>query len=539
MLKGNPDSNYEERRVRELLGLNILDTPDEKEFDDIAKVAAYLCDVNHAHIHFLGHNRQWAKSCYGWDLKEMPREESICHYTIQQEKYMIVNNLLEDNRFSKYDYIKEKGLQFYAGIVLKSNGYNVGTLCVFGEEPKQISEQQLESLQVLGKEVEAQLELRVKREELINEHKELKKSATFLRNSTDIRLITESESLKIVEVNTEVEELLGYNPEHLKGTLLTDFISGSEFKTNLKNWISNKAPQKFSSETILKSKDKESFWFRITITREEDYYYITGRNISRRKRSEQRFLRQAQLTEDIIQHLPGLFFLVDEEGQVRKWNNNLVDVANRTPQETQNRSYTNFIAPNHHQKAQEALSKVFQEGYARTELDFVSKEGKVTPILLVAFRYQTGNSTYATGIGIDISDKTQAIEELERKEQKLKKAQRIGRIGSWTWHLPTNELYWSDQVYEIYGLDKDTFNPSLENYWKLLPEGEQEKVNNLVKRIREGQEWEDIEIKIKKPDGSIAYIYERAEVRYDETGQPVEVLGTMQDVTDRRQNEKN
>lgn len=130
------------------------------------------------------------------------------------------------------------------------------------------------------------------------------------------------------------------------------------------------------------------------------------------------------------------------------------------------------------------------------------------------------------------------MEELEQKEQKLKEAQRIGKMGSWTWHLSTNDLHWSDEVYEIYGLDKETFEPSIENYRKLLPESELEKVNNIIKRIREGKEWEDAEIKIKKPDGSIVYIHERAEMHFDDEGNPIEVTGTMQDVTARRENEE-
>ncbi len=190
----------------------------------------------------------------------------------------------------------------------------------------------------------------------------------------------------------------------------------------------------------------------------------------------------------------------------------------RTPEETKNQLYTNFIVSKDYDEAKKALQKVFRDGYVRTELDFVSKNEKITPILLIAFRYQVDDDIYATGIGINISDKKQAIEELEHKEQKLKEAQRIGRMGSWIWNIPENDLQWSDEVFEIYGLDKETFQPSIENYWKLLPESEVEKVNNIIQRVREGKEWEDVEIKVKKPDGSIVYIHERAEMHFDNNG---------------------
>lgn len=55
---------------------------------------------------------------------------------------MVVNDLNEDPRFRNLDYVQDKSVQFYAGVVLKSNGYNLGTLCVFGEDPKQLSDKQ-------------------------------------------------------------------------------------------------------------------------------------------------------------------------------------------------------------------------------------------------------------------------------------------------------------------------------------------------------------------------------------------------------------
>ncbi|TYP93615.1 PAS domain S-box-containing protein [Fodinibius salinus] len=531
-------TEHEEERVRELLRYNILDTPDEKEFDDLTKMAAYLCDVKYAHINFLDHKRQWTKSCHGWDVREMPRDESICNHTIQRDKYMVVNDLSEDPHFKDMDYVKDKSIRFYAGVILKNNGYKLGTLCVFGPEPKQLSDNQLESLQILGNEVEAQLELRLKREELIEEHKRLKKSAIFLQNSTDIRMILDPETLRILEVNKEVEELLGYETGEIQDTTLANHLRQEKFITELKEWANNKSAQQFSSETIISTRANDPLWFQLTVTEESNRYYVTGRNISRRKQSEQRFRKQAKLTENIIQNLPGIFFIMNKEGRIKRWNNNLVDVTNRGPEETQNLPYTNFIAPKHHDKAEKALHKVFEDGHIRTELDFLSKDQKVTPILLVGFRYQTNDNTYVTGIGIDISDKKQALEELEQKEQKLKEALRIGKIGGWTWEIPDDELIWSDEVYHILGLDKEETKPTVELYFDLLPESEVERLEKLVEGIREGRGMKDIEHQMLKSDGSVIYVHQRGETHYDSEGNAIRVDGILQDVTARKKNEE-
>lgn len=183
----------ERKRVQELLQYGILDTPDEEEFDDITRVATYLCDVRSALINFLDYYRQWSKSSHGWDIRQIPRDQSICNHTIQQDQYLVVNDISDDPRFRHYSYVREKKVQFYAGVVLKSAlGYNIGTLCVFDKEPRGISDKQLESLQILAKDIESKLELRLKREQLFEERKvllsyqEQLRSLVYQLNTTEI-----------------------------------------------------------------------------------------------------------------------------------------------------------------------------------------------------------------------------------------------------------------------------------------------------------------------------------------------------------------
>lgn len=533
------DKEYEHERVRELLRYNILDTPAEEEFDELTKVASYLCDVNCAQINFLDQNRQWSKSCYGWELREIAREKSICTYTIQEENYLVINEVSKDVRFKNYDYVKSKKIQFYAGIVLKSNhGYNIGTLCVFDNTPRELTDKQLEALQILGTAVEAQLELRLKREELIKEHKNLKKTTAFLQNSTDIMLIIDPDNLEILEVNNEIKKLLGYTSEEIQGTVLPDYVQPGNFKDQLNKWLRGSQNENYSTEAEFISKNGTQLWLQVTVSEETGQYYVTARDITRRKRAEQRLLKQMKFTEDIIQHLPGLFFLVDKKGNIKKWNNNLEEIAQRTFEEVKEKSYTEFIIEEKHESVKKALQEVFEKGYARTELKLVSKDGEIVPLLLVGFRYQWDEESYAIGIGVNIAEEKKALEELERKEQKLKEAQRIGKIGSWTWHIPTNELNWSDEVYELYDLDKNTFETTFENFIELLPEGELVKVEAVVEDIMAGKGWREIELRVEKPDNSIVYIHEQGEVHYDSKGNPVEVSGTMQDVTARREYEE-
>ena len=61
----------------------------------------------------------------------------------------------------------------------------------------------------------------------------------------------------------------------------------------------------------------------------------------------------------------------------------------------------------------------------------------------------------------DITERKQAEEALRKNEANLNKAQQVANLGSWTWHIPTNRLEWSDQMYPIFGIDKTEFSGDL------------------------------------------------------------------------------
>ncbi len=411
---------HENERVRELLRYNILDTPDEEEFDDITKVAAYLFDADTAMINFLDHDRQWTKSNIGWQVNDIPRNKSVCTYTIQEGKYMVVNDLSKDDRFKDYSYVSSKRFQFYAGVVLQSrHGYKIGTICVLDSKPREINDKELEVLQVLGNAVESQLEIRLKREELIEEHKKLKKTTTFLQNSADIMMIIDPENLEIEEVNGDIRNLLGYDAEEMNSTALADYLMDERFKREFVKWVNNSTKEKFSEEAEFVTKDGNQLWLLVTVTKERGQFFATARDITRRKRAEKRFLKQLRFTEDILDHLPGTFFLIDSNGKMKKWNSNLAEVLNYTDDELKNKQYLELVAKEDRRNAQELFDQVITEGYTKKELKILSRDGEMIPYLLVSFKYEADDEEYVIGIGVDITEEKKALEETKHKERKL------------------------------------------------------------------------------------------------------------------------
>jgi signal transduction histidine kinase len=148
-------------RLAALARYQILDTEAEAAFDDLAKLAAYICQAPVALISFVDAERQWFKARVGTEITETPREAAICNQTIQQD-HLLVPDLAADARFASLPCVQASPhCRFYAGVTLYSEDQQaVGTLCVLDVQVRAFTPQQFNALQCLGRQVVSQLELR-------------------------------------------------------------------------------------------------------------------------------------------------------------------------------------------------------------------------------------------------------------------------------------------------------------------------------------------------------------------------------------------
>ena len=162
VMKTPPIPENEQARLKALSDYAILDTPPEKELDDLAFLASRICGCPIALISLVDGSRQWFKARVGLSVTETPREVSFCAHAISQRGVFMVPDTQADDRFADNPLVTDDPhIRFYAGAPLVTpEGHGIGTLCIIDRVPRELTPEQKEALAVLSRQVLVQLEFR-------------------------------------------------------------------------------------------------------------------------------------------------------------------------------------------------------------------------------------------------------------------------------------------------------------------------------------------------------------------------------------------
>ncbi|MDB5501560.1 MAG: sensor histidine kinase [Tardiphaga sp.] len=152
----------ESERLQALRSYGILDTAVEPSFDDLTKIASYVCQTPIALISLVDEHRQWFKSALGTPLRQTPLDQSICAHALLEHSFLEVEDTTKDPRFDCNPLVTgDPHVRFYAGALLRTpDGLPLGTVCVLDDKPRVLSAEQRDVLAALARQVMSQMEFR-------------------------------------------------------------------------------------------------------------------------------------------------------------------------------------------------------------------------------------------------------------------------------------------------------------------------------------------------------------------------------------------
>jgi PAS domain S-box-containing protein len=172
------------------------------------------------------------------------------------------------------------------------------------------------------------------------------------------------------------------------------------------------------------------------------------------------------------------------------------------------------------------------------------KSGAIKTFLFSAARLDIKDKNLAIVSLLDITEQKQLesrlkqeISKLKATEQKLEHAQRIAHLGNWEFDIANNIVYWSDEIYRIFGLDKTRDIASFKNFLNVIHPDDRERLQQTFEQSLTSKTPYEIEHRLLLADGTVKYLYGKGETLYDESGAALRTIGTVQDITQQKQHE--
>lgn len=235
-----PTDEFERQQLLE--SLNILDTPSEPVFDRVTRLTSRLLGAPIALFSLIEGDRQWFKSRVGIEVQETPREQAFCAHAILQSEPLIVPDATLDPRFMDNVLVTSNPhIRFYAGVPIRSSdGLALGTLCAIDSKPRQLAEDELQTLRdladILTKEIEYREKLAAARECVEQSSDIVARSEARFRSVFDLASI----GMAMVapdggwlSVNNALCQIVGYSPDELRRMTFRDITYPPDLDTDL------------------------------------------------------------------------------------------------------------------------------------------------------------------------------------------------------------------------------------------------------------------------------------------------------------------
>lgn len=261
------------------------------------------------------------------------------------------------------------------------------------------------------------------------------------------------------------------------------------------------------------------------------------KNIRQRLRSEELLRRSEQRYRTLLDSAGDAIFVLTLTGQITEVNRAACECLGYSYDELLQMNVADINVPEQRPHVPARLETARQQAMNSFESIFQRRDGT-----LLNFEVNTRVVEYSgqpafLSIARDITERKRIEETLRRSEAGLAEAQRIAHFGSWTWDLTTNKLQCSDEMFRLVGLQPQEIEVTPKVFIRFLPPDGIEGILKRIQLVGTREQPDDLEHQIVRATGEIRHVYSRVKVYRDENGVPLRLLGSTQDITDRKQAE--
>ncbi|MBM1171750.1 bifunctional diguanylate cyclase/phosphodiesterase [Microvirga arabica] len=534
----------EVERLAALRNFDILDTAPDIQFDNIAKLAAQICNTPIACISFLDEHRQWFKARTGVELTQTPRENSVCNHAIMQPGLFVVSDLSLDPRFK--DRVQVEGapsLSFYAGVPLRTKeGLPLGMLCVldYVARPEGLTEQQGEALATLAEAVMCQLELKL-----------ASKAAAESEEFTRRLLASSDDCIKVFDLKGRLRFM---SEGGMRAMEVEDFhtIEGRHWTTL---WSSIASEESTAAVEAVKAGGIGRFqgscatmtgvqkWWDVVVTpimghdRTPQGFLCISRDITEFRATEERLRSSEKRLRTLVDAMPAsmnspqVVWFSDPQGDFTYCNDVWYEYTGLSAGDGPNGNWSTVVDPIHRERMLDSWSDALRKGTSfEIEMPLRRAPDGMYRWFIVRgqpLRNEQGKTEQWFGIAMDIHERKQSEQALKNSEERLQLALKAAHMIAWEFNPQSGTTTRSDNSLALLGI-----TPGVDRTFMTgIHPDDHERVDGFLQEIRSNGA-SSIECRYVLPSGETRWL----RVRGEQAG-PDRIVGVTFDISEQKEAE--
>ncbi|MEJ7816766.1 MAG: PAS domain S-box protein, partial [Rubrobacter sp.] len=369
---------------------------------------------------------------------------------------------------------------------------------------------------------------------------------SIVRNASDIVTLYAADGT-VRYASPALERVLGYDPRERVGALSFELIHPEDIVRARETFadILRRPNQPVSLE--VRARHRDGSWRHIQAVGTnllEDpsvgAIVLNGRDVTERKEAEEALREAEERYRTLVEQIPAVSYIDRADGSDMPLYTSpqIEGMLGYTPKEwLAGRLWPRRLHPEDRERILAADERFEAEGERfDEEYRLLARDGSVVWVReqAVLVKGDAGQPLYWHGVLFDMTERKEAEEAVRRSEARLAEAQRLAHLGGWEWDVRTGRISWSDEVYRIYGLAPQEFVPSFERFMEVVHPDDRESLERIVNGALHEQKPYELEHRIVRPDGEVRVVHRQAEVVRGEGGEPLKVVGTVHDVTERK-----
>lgn len=517
----------EHQRLESLRFHELVNVSKDPELDIFAEVACLITNCPVAIIGVMEADQQRIQSCVGMDVDFVPRQETVCQYTIMSRDVLIIEDTLKDERTSSKSMIIDGNIRFYAGVpLLDENGLALATICVVDFLPKTLSDNQIEMLKNLSKAVTKTL---LRRRENIQAQYF---SQVFAVTNNLICVLNTDQMF--IDVNPAFEILFKQDKAQLVNLKFVEVLGKNNSLFEKIEQLSFDSDG-FTTTTISTVNDNDiddekvviEWFFKANIQKTEIICF--GRNITQEMEERRKLQSSERRFRNFFENAIGLMSMHDLDGKILAVNEKGREVLNYSKEEVNDLTLQKLVPPQQLQNLNKYMQRIIEKGEDTGAMILRTKNGKdIYWMYNNMLETDENGKQYVVSTSLNMTERIQLERDLIYTKKILEQTNTVANVGGWEVNLKMNKIFWSDPTKKIHRVPEN-YVPDFDKALSFYEEKSKEKIELLFERaVKEGIGY-DQELQMKRYDGTLIWVRVKGIPEFEE-GVCVRVFGIIQDI---------